>query len=141
MKKIRHIGITVANLDLALWFYRDLLGLKIAVRTNEESDYIDSISGFDNIKLEVVKLTTDDGSMIELLHYLSHQKEGVYRKLYEIGISHVALEVDDVDNLYNKLSDEGILFNSPPTISPDNYAKVAFCHDPENNSVELVQVL
>lgn len=141
MKKIRHTGITVANLDLALWFYRDLLGLKVAIKANEESDYIDNISGFENIKLEVVKLITDDGSMIELLHYLSHPKKGIYRKLYEIGISHVAFEVDDIDVLYNKLSDEGILFNSPPTVSPDNYAKVAFCHDLESNSIELVQVL
>ena len=142
MKRIRHTGITVTNLEPALVFYRDLLGLKIVKDFVEEGTYINTISGFGSIELRMVKLVDDFGSMIELLQYLSHPIVVVgHKMLYAIGISHVAFEVDDLDETYERLVSVGIPFNSTPCVSPDYYAKVAFCRDPDGNLVELVQVL
>lgn len=142
IKKIRHTGITVTDMDVALNFYRDLLKFKVVLRDHEESDYIDTISGFSGIKLEVVKLTADDDSMIELLYYESHPVQEWYRSyLYDAGISHIAFQVSAVDAVYEELSAAGVSFISPPTVSPNNYAKVAFCRDPDGNLIELVEVL
>mgnify|MGYP000114723570 CR=1 FL=1 len=43
--------------------------------------------------------------------------------------------------IYQKLTESGVKFNAPPQLSPDGYAKVTFCLDPDNTPVELVQVL
>ena len=39
------------------------------------------------------------------------------------------------------IKQSGIKFNAPPQLSPDGYAKVTFCFDPDGTPVELVQVL
>lgn len=139
---IRHTGIVVTDMEKALVFYRDLLGLKVAKDFKEEGDYIDSISGLSGVRVWMVKLTVDNGSMVELLQYLSHPREARDNpQICDIGCSHIAFTVDDIDKEYKRLSKNGVKFNCPPYISPDGYAKVTFCHDPDGTSIELVELL
>ncbi|MCK4308080.1 VOC family protein [candidate division WOR-3 bacterium] len=142
MKAIRHTGIVVSNMEWSLEFYRDLLGLKVVKDFKEEGEYIDKISGLSGVKLWMIKLVADDGTMVELLKYMSHPQEAPYNaQICNIGCSHVAFTVEDVDKEYTRLSEKGIRFNSPPVVSPDGYAKVAFCRDPDGVFIELVEVL
>ena len=141
MKAIRHFGIVVTDMEKALTFYRDLLGLKLAKDFTEEGNYIDSVLGLSGVKLHMVKLTADDGSMVELLQYLSPLKEARDNpQINDIGCSHIAFTVDDIDKEYARLLKNEVKFNCPPYISPDGYAKVTFCHDPDGTSIELVEV-
>ena len=141
IKDIRHTGIVVMDLEASLHFYRDLLGFQIAKQMEESGDYIDNISSLRNVKVTTVKLTSPSGQMIELLKYHSHPEEQKRREICEIGISHIAFTVNDLDFEYKRLKDKGIQFNSPPQLSPDGYAKVTFCRAPEGTLVELVEVL
>ena len=138
----RHTGIPVKNMGISRGFYQDLLGFRPKVDEIEEGFYIDTISGFSGIKLHVVKLIAPDGWMIELLQYISHPSEPRHDpRLDDIGHAHVALTVDNVDAEFERLTASGVPFNSRPQISPNGYAKVAFCQDPDGNFVELVEVL
>ena len=141
IKDIRHTGIVVANLEASLHFYRDLLGFQVAKQMEEAGDYIDNISSLRNVKVTTVKLTSPTMQMIELLKYHSHLAEQRERQICEIGISHIAFTVDDLDIEYKRLKGKGIQFNSPPQLSPDGYAKVTFCRSPEGTLIELVEVL
>ena len=142
MKTIRHTGIVVSDLEQALHFYRDLLGLKVVKRMDESGKYIDRISGLKNVKVTTVKLAAEDGNLVELLYYHSYLgRRDAKKDLRRIGISHVAFTVRDLDLEYKRLSKAGVQFNSPPQISPDGYAKVTFCKDPEDNFIELVEEL
>ena len=139
---IRHTGIVVTDMEKSLVFYRDLLSLKVAKDFKEEGDYIDSISGLSGVQLRMAKLIANDGAMVELLQYLSHPREARDNpQICDIGCSHVAFTIDDIDKEYARLSKSGVRFNCPPYISPDGYAKVTFCHDPDGTSIELVEVL
>jgi catechol 2,3-dioxygenase-like lactoylglutathione lyase family enzyme len=142
IKEVRHTGIVITDMEKSLAFYRDLLGLKIANDSIEEGDYIDSVLGLSDIRVHIVKMTAPDGSMVELLQYHSHpRKAPSSRQLCDIGCSHVAFTVDDIDKEYNRLLKSGVKFVTPPRVSPDGYAKVTFCLDPEGNFVELAEVL
>jgi len=138
---IRHTGIVVADLETSLHFYRDLLGFRIAKQMEETGMYIDAVLSLHNVKVTTVKLVSPSGQMIELLKYQSHPAERTVREICEIGISHIAFTVGNLDVEYKKLKDQGIPFNSPPQVSPDGYAKVAFCRAPEGTFIELVEVL
>ena len=71
---------------------------------------------------------------IELLQYLSHpQPVPEPRRACDVGCNHIALQVDDLDALHEKLVAEGIEFNVPPTVSSEGFAKVTYCRDPEGN--------
>jgi len=141
IKDIRHTGIVVINLEASLHFYCDLLGFQIVKQMEEAGDYIDNISSLRNVKVTTVKMTSPSGQMIELLKYNSHPTEQRTREICEIGISHIAFTVDDLDMKYERLKGKGIQFNSPPQLSPNGYAKVTFCRAPEGTLIELVEVL
>ena len=141
IKNIRHIGIVVKDLDSSLWFYRDKLGFKIAKQVDESGRFIDALLGMDNITVTTVKMTLNDDSMIELLDFKSHKKERLDRAINDIGPTHLALTVDNIDEIYLDFSLDGIAFISPPAIPSDGYAKVAFCRAPEGTYIELVELL
>ena len=141
MKAIRHIGVVVENLDKTLHFYRDILGLKVKREMIEAGEYIDNFSALKGVKVKTIKMSADDGNLIELLYYESHPRKSANRDICERGYSHIAFTVENLDAEYDRLKKVGIKFNCIPQISPDGKAKVAFCRDPEGNFIELVEQL
>lgn len=142
MKKIRHTGIVVTNLEESLHFYRDLLGFKIVKQMEESGDFIDKITGLKDVKVTTVKMAADDGNLIELLYYHSHLREASSNsEICRIGVSHIAFTVEDLDMEYDRLMKAGVEFNSPPQRSPNHFAKVTFCKGPDSVLIELVEVL
>lgn len=141
IKNIRHTGIVVKDLETSLYFYQDLLGFKITEQRAESGDYIDSILVLDGVKVTTLKMVAPDGQMIELLNFLSHPKRLKTHEIIDIGITHIAFTVDNLEKVYSDLSDQGIQFNAPPQFSPDGNAKVTFCKAPEGTFIELVEVL
>lgn len=139
---VRHTGIVVGDLEAALHFYGELLGFKVSKRMDECGAYIDNMLGLKGVQVTTVKMAAPDGNLIEILYYRSHpRKARDKREMCEIGVSHVALTVGDLEREYRRLNDAGVQFYAPPQLSPDGYAKVTFCRDPDGNPVELVQVL
>ena len=143
MKAIRHVGIVVSNLEKSLYFYKDLLNLKIVKKMEESGEYIDKISDLKNVRVTTIKMAADDENLIELLYYHSHSNHKFVnsKQINEIGISHIAFTVNDLEKEYIRLLEKGVIFNASPQCSPDGYAKVTFCKDPDGNLIELVEVL
>ncbi|OGX23517.1 MAG: hypothetical protein A2Y03_05065 [Omnitrophica WOR_2 bacterium GWF2_38_59] len=141
IKDIRHTGIVVADLEASLKFYQDILGFSIVKKMDETGDFIDNILLLENVKVTTVKMASSSGQMIELLKYQSHPADQKKHDINDVGISHIAFTVDDLDVVYKRLMDNKIQFNSSPQISPDGYAKVVFCRAPEGTMIELVEVL
>lgn len=141
VKCIRHPGIVVGNLDRSLHFYCDLLGFKVVRKIDETGLHMDNLLGLKNVRVTTVKMTADEGgAMLELLVFEAPRPlEGGRREINTIGLSHIAFQVDDVDEVYRRLSDAGVVFNSPPQLSPDGFSKLAFCRDPDGTFVEFVQ--
>lgn len=141
IKNIRHTGIVVVDMEASLNFYRDLFGFKVVKQQNETGGFIDKILGLSGVKVTTVKMVASRGQMIELLKYDAPPSKNVPRKICEIGISHIAFTVDDLNKQYARLQNEGVQFVSSPRLSPDGIAKVAFCRAPEGTFVELVEVI
>lgn len=139
---IRHTGIVVNDLESMIHFYGDLLGMKITRQMEEAGLYIDNMMCLRGVKVTTIKLAAPDGQLIELLAFHSHGSNNhATRQITDRGLTHVAFTVDDLDKVYAELLREGIRFNAPPQLSPDGYAKVTFCRDPEENYLELVEVV
>lgn len=137
--KLRHIGIVTKNLEESLKFYRDLLGFKIKSEDKEDTKFIDKILGLKESSMKTIKLSDASGGIIELLQYDNPQGKTTDREINDFGISHFALTVQNLDDIYNKLKNNNIEFISTPTLSPDNKAKVCFCYDPNGAFIELVE--
>jgi len=142
IKAIRHTGIVVSDMQASLRFYRDLLGMEVWADFKDDSQMVQDVTGVAGANLWMIKLKAADGVSIELLQYLSHpQPVPLPRQACDVGCNHVALQVDDLDALHEKLVAEGIEFNVAPTISSEGFAKITYCRDPEGVLVELVEIL
>ena len=141
IKAIRHTGIVVSDLHKSLHFYRDLLGFEIVKDNIESGDYIDFVLSLKNVSVKTIKMKAPDGNLIELLYFKSHPKKPKNIDISDLGCSHIAFTVGNVEKEYKRLLGEGVTFNSNPKISPDGYAKVVFCRDPDGVWIELVEVL
>jgi catechol 2,3-dioxygenase-like lactoylglutathione lyase family enzyme len=142
--KAHHHSFTVSDMDRALHFYRDLLGLELvqdAVRANLEA--YDKIVAFTNADLRIVMLREKQGDFfLELIQYRNPPTKA--RKLQNdfVGASHVCFLVDDIIAEYSRLSSAGVRFNSPPVdIVRDGklICRALYMFDPDGITVELEQ--
>ena len=142
IKTIRHTGIIVTKMERALEFYRGLLGMEVVLDREQEGEFFGKLIALAGVRMRVVMLQAPDGNKVELFEFYSHPKKAPEKvQTSDIGCSHIAVAINDLDAAYEKFSQKGIQFNCPPVVSPDGYAKVAYCHDPDGTIVELVQIL
>ena len=138
MLNIRHTGIVVTDMQKSIDFYESL-GFEIKKDMIESGPYIDSLLSIDGGEVNTVKMSLRDGGMVELLHFKNHQEEPTPGSLTNIGCTHFAMTVDNLEETYNNLVMSGVEFVSEPQFSPDGFARVVFCKDPDGTFIELVE--
>jgi len=144
IKGVRHTGIIVRDISVSLRFYRDLLGFTMWKDAVEEGEYIGNVVGIKGARIAWVKLNAPDGSLIELIQYLSENRTdrpAINNPSDLLGSSHVALTVDGAEDIYTRLLKSGYHCVNPPQISPDGLVKVFYCHDPDGVILEFVEEL
>lgn len=142
VKAIRHTGIVVSDMARSLAFYRDLLGMEVWADFKDDSPLVQDAVGVPGAHIWMIKLKARDGGSIELLQYLSHPRQvPPPSSACDVGCNHVALQVDDLDAVHQRLTEAGIEFNAPPIFFPENAVKMTYCRDPEGVLVELVEIL
>ncbi len=128
IKAINHVAVVVDDMDEALSFWRDALGMKL----NELRDVPAEKSQIAFLplagsELELVRPTTDDSGIAK---YLAKRGPGMH---------HICLEVDDIEALLKQLKSKGIrLINEEPKVAADG-KKYAFVH-PESTSGVLIEL-
>ena len=139
---IRHTGIVVRNLEKSAKFYC-ALGFVKDNQATEEGIFIDTVVGMENTKLEWIKLKAADGYLLELLQYHSHpdHTEINIQKSNQLGCSHLAFSVANIDLVCNEIERIGGSVVNSPVLSNNKKVKVAYCHDNEGNLLEIVEVL
>ena len=141
IKDVRHMGIVVSDMEKSLKFYRDLLGLKVKSLVDEEGEFLDNMLARENVKNKVAKLYAEnDNVLVELIDSRSHGNKK-NRDFFTVGTSHFAFTVDNLEKTFNYLVKNGVKFTAPPQQTPDGFAKVTFCEDPDGTPIELVEVI
>ena len=104
IRNIDHIAIAVSDLEEALEFWRDTLGLKLTHREEVSSQQVDT--AFFEIgasKIELVEPTTEDSGIARFV-----KKNGS-------TLHHIALEVEDLSSMLVNLKSKGLhLLNDVP---------------------------
>lgn len=140
----RHVALVVRNLDKMRSFYTARLGFDEIDSSRESGEYIESVVDIRGADLVWSKLKSPGGVVLELLEYkFPVPKEGASscQPSDQPGWSHIALQTDDIEALFADWSGQGTRFKNPPALSPSGGAMVAYCHDPEGNLLEIVQIL
>tara|TARA_B110000211_G_C14026947_1_gene530317 strand:+ start:123 stop:467 length:345 start_codon:yes stop_codon:yes gene_type:complete len=106
----------------------------------EEGEFIETIVG-NKCKSHIIKLGKNGVTIVELLDWDLKLLYPSEKRLFNNGITHFALTVDNIDKTYKLMVENGIIFISNPKINDDNTAIVAFCNDYEGNFIELVEII
>ncbi len=132
----------VSNLEKTKDFWINTLGFKLHIEAKEESPYIDELLAIKDPMLTTVKLIDSKGFIIELLKFENYQVENSWSgDLKTAGLTHIALTVDNLDKLVNKIKKQNYISLSDIKISPNKKVKVVFVKGPEAIMLELVEEL
>ena len=128
IKRIDHIAIVVVDIDEALGFWSEALGLELDhVEDIPEQKSIVAFLPTGGSEVELVKPTTNDSGVARYL-----QKRGP-------GMHHICFEVDDIEAILAELKGKGVrLINETPITGADG-KKLAFVH-PESTHGVLVEL-
>ena len=141
---IDHFGATVSDVDRALAFWRDLLGLVEVGRGVVEWEHLDRLVALPDTKIEWVELRIPGGGTVELSRYHRPEGEPVSPgEENEPGRSHLSLLVDDLTATLSALRAAGVRARTdePIDIPVGAYAggKAAYVFDPDGVEIELIE--
>lgn len=131
VKRINHVAVVVDDMEKALSFWRDALGIPLhgILDVPAEKSQVAFLPTGES-EVELVRPTDDDSG---LARYLTKRGPGMH---------HLCVEVDDIEGMIAQLKAKNIcLINEEPRLTADG-KKYAFIH-PESTCgvlVELYQV-
>ena len=132
----------VNDLEKTRDFWINSLGFKLHLEAVEQSPYIDELLAIKEPNLTTIKLIDSKGFIIELLKFDSYQVDQSWSgDLKTTGLTHIALTVDNLDELVGSLKNQNYQTLSEIKTSPNNKVKVVFVKGPEAIMLELVQEL
>ena len=128
VKQINHVAVVVEDMDKALSFWRDALGMELhGLRDVPAEKSQVAFLPLSGSEVELVQPTTDDSGIAK---YLAKRGPGMH---------HLCLEVDDIAGMLSELKSKGVrLINEEPRIAADG-KRYAFIH-PESTSGVLVEL-
>ena len=142
IRGIHHTAISTGDLERSLRFYRDLLGFEEIFSSAWEvgTEMADSITGLKDSSAHLAMLKAGN-AYIELFQYASPKpKPGEPRRpVCDHGITHICLDVTDVETEYERLKAAGMIFHCPPQEFEEGI-RATYGRDPDGNVVELLEV-
>ncbi len=128
VKQVNHVAVVVDDMDKALSFWRDALGIELhGLREVPAEKSQVAFLPLAGSEVELVQPTTDDSGIAK---YLAKRGPGMH---------HLCLEVDDLEGMLSQLKSKGVrLINEEPRLAADG-KKYAFIH-PESTSGVLVEL-
>ena len=137
-----HTGITVANLERSLAFWRDVLGFQLSHRPHQTGDFASEITGVPGAEISIAVLK-GYGHKIELLEYLApSDRKRVALRPCDVGSVHVAFTVDDLDPVLTTIAASGWRAAGQPqtlTAGPNAGKRVVYVRDPDGTTIEFMQ--
>ena len=127
--KIDHFAFRVSDLDEAIRFYCDILGLKLLSKTVDEEHH------------EAFAFLELDGGNLELLQLVDENNNPVPYKKLEIKqpfCPHLAIKCENLDLLVSDLENKNVPIIKGPLEIPGT-VKWLYITDPDNNVIEFVE--
>jgi catechol 2,3-dioxygenase-like lactoylglutathione lyase family enzyme len=141
-----HTGITVSNLERSLGFWRDILGFELSHTAHQTGEIAKEITGVEGAELKLAVLKAPGGHKIELLEYLAppDRKKHADLRPCDMGAVHVALFVDDLDAVLEKILASGWkAAGRPQTLKsgPNAGKRAIYVRDPDGTTIEFMDLL
>ena len=139
--KFNHVGISVADIERSISFYRDMFGMEqlcdVFPFGGEQFDAIMDIAGVQGRMCMIGK-----GNLQLELFEFSNPDPGTKDPEYPVsdrGYSHFGFDVDDIEETYDRLKAAGVRIHSPVITFMGGGMKAIYARDPDGNVFEVLQ--
>ncbi len=137
-----HTGITVADLQKSLAFWRDVFGFELSHEAHQTGEMARKITGVDGAEILLAVLKAP-GHKIELLEYRAPaDRKRVRLRPCDIGSMHVAFTVDNLEAMLVRIAASGWqAAGEPQTLvtGPNAGRRVVYVRDPDGTTIELME--
>jgi catechol 2,3-dioxygenase-like lactoylglutathione lyase family enzyme len=144
LKAFFHTGFVVKDLEKTIDFYTNVLGLRVAGRMERSGDFACQLLAFDNAHIKGAFLDLGEGHQLELIQYLQPPSGSGGINRNDLGASHLAFFVENIEEFYTDKSQRGLRFNSEPAALHDDggrlLRKALYAQDPDGNWLEFVEL-
>ena len=140
LKALHHTGFVVEDIDAAIRFYQETLGLEVLARYERVGAPISQVIGYEDTHLEAVTMWTGSGHILELIRYVNPAaRRRPTEERSVVGGTHLAFQVDDVESVLQRMVENGARPVNPPVeVAPGR--KICYLQDPEGNWLELLEL-
>ena len=140
-----HAALVVKDLEKILEFYVGVLGLQIERRIDFSGEFSSRVLGFPNMEGKSALVGAGPKHDIEIFQFVSPVAGEKHAPMNSPGTGWLAFMVEDIDEIYRKLTDYGIKCVSSPNIrhtpEPGRATGVFFAQDPEGNWMEFAEAV
>ena len=120
-----HIGLTVKDLNKSTEFYTKVLDFK----EGKKFEYAE--------RGMTIQFLNTGGVQLELFGHSKEVSEAEKKPL-QTGVAHIAFEVENLNETYEKLKARGVEFEREPRVAMMGQ-RIVFLKDPDGNRLELVE--
>lgn len=144
-----HVSFTVRDLDAAVRWYTEVLGLEYVRGQTQQNEYTSKLVAFADAHLKVAQLRVPGQTIpmsrhhIELVEYVSPRGADIPLDTNRNGVGHWAFMVDDIHAEFTRLKNLGVTFKADAPIpieqgvNKGGYA--IYFSDPDGITLELLQ--
>src|SRR5262249_37834154 len=114
---LHHLGLTVADIESSITFYRDILGMTLhSRRPHVANDYVAAQTGYAGVVLNVgsFKVSPDSAQSLEVVQYMNHAGPPAETATNRAGNSHLCITVNDLRACHADLKAKGVRFKTDP---------------------------
>ncbi|HET6507037.1 MAG TPA: VOC family protein [Baekduia sp.] len=139
-----HAGVTVSDMETALRFYRDGLGLEVVLdgeSTPGSARRIWQIAP-EHVRVVFLRVPGSD-TMVELFEFMGIERHPASARPCDYGAGHFCVFVDDAEAILARIKELGFRSRADEvveiTAGPHAGAKVVYLIDPDGYHVELYE--
>ena len=144
LKSFFHTGFVVKDLDEAVNFYANVLGMRVAGRMERQGEYANQLLAFPDTHIKGAFMDKGEGHQLELIQYINPTSGPGGTNRNDLGAAHLAFFVEDIDRFYNETKQRGLRFNNPPALLNDEQGRLSrkalYAQDPDGNWLEFVEI-
>lgn len=140
---VYHAVVTVSDMDHALVFYRDILGLRVTFDDFHDPVALAQLFGLDEPRVRSVIVECPDHSEVELIEFARPRGlSRADRTMPDAGLAALNLRVSRIEELADRIRAGGFAMSSEVVeqVLPDGATlKVCVCRGPDDVTVILVE--
>jgi glyoxylase I family protein len=142
IRGMHHISLATADLDRFVHFYRDLLGMTLDRISPLQPGWepFETIVGMKATSGRVAQFNLGNMNMEVFCYTNPTPRPGERRPACDVGIRHIAFDVQGIHAEYERLRAAGVDFISPPQYLKGGECTSCYFYDPDGNIVEMQEI-